>query len=157
MCISYSILLKYYFFFYFFNNLYFSSLSSLSSFHLSLFSECQSLPLWLWAWICNFGALFIVGRGRRWRPTEGSATRRRTLLSLSSLSFFRQRSRGGFFSSDHGRLSHEAGSSPAITTTESYSMVFWGPWHTRSRLQTDNSTWTLLRPRSFPVTSPSRR
>ncbi|GMY22901.1 protein NRT1/ PTR FAMILY 7.3-like [Fagus crenata] len=28
--------------------------------------------------------------------------------------------------------------------------------HTRSRLQTDNPTWTSPRPRSFPVTSPSR-
>jgi hypothetical protein len=111
MCISYSILLKYYFFFYFFNNLYFSSLSC---FHLSLFSKCQSLPLWLWAWICNFGALFIVGRGRRWRPTDGSAMRRRTLLSLFALPFqteitrrvLLQRSRpaqprGRFFSSEH--------------------------------------------------------
>jgi hypothetical protein len=109
-----------YFLLYFIKILFFSSIflityiSPLSSFHLSLFSKCQSLPLWLWAWFCNFGALFIVGRGRRWRPTDGSATRRRTLLSLFALPFqteitrrvLLQRSRsaqprGGFFSSDH--------------------------------------------------------
>ncbi|GMY07179.1 hypothetical protein FCV25MIE_02418, partial [Fagus crenata] len=36
-------------------------------------------------------------------------------LSVSSLSLFKQRSRDGFFSSYHDRLSHEAGSSPTIT------------------------------------------
>jgi hypothetical protein len=46
-----------------------------------------ALPLWLWACVCNFDTHFIVGRGRRWRPTDGSTTRWRTPLSLFALPF----------------------------------------------------------------------